>query len=78
MLNDRITYLENENQNFLTNIKENELDIDASMAEIEDLRNANNELKFTLARANESKNSAESLKNSLAGEVDRLEQKTIF
>ena len=74
LLNDRITYLENENQNFLTNIKENELDIDASMAEIEDLRNANNELKFTLARANERKNSAESLKNSLAGEVDRLEQ----
>ena len=44
------------------------------MAEIEDLRNANNELKFTLARATERKNSAESLKNSLAGEVDRLEQ----
>ena len=74
LLNDRITYLENENQNFLSNIKEHELDFDAARAEIEDLRNTNNELKFALARMTERKNSAESLKESFAEEVDRLEQ----
>ena len=65
LLNDRITYLENENQNFLSNIRENELNIDSAQAEIDDLRNLNNELKFSLARMAERKNSAESLGASL-------------
>ena len=74
LLNDRITYLENENQNFLSNIRENELDIDSAQDEIDDLRNLNNELKFSLARMAERKNSAESLGASLENEIDRLEQ----
>ena len=62
---------ENENQNFLTNIKENELDIDGSMAEIEDSECQQRTVYFSKET---NQNSAESLKNSLAGEVDRLEQ----
>ena len=74
LLNDRITYLENENQNFLSNIRENELNLDAAQTEIDDLRNLNNELKFSLARMAERKNSAESLGASLENEVNRLEE----
>ena len=44
-------------------------------SEIEDLRNTNNELKFALARMTKIKNSAESLKDSFAEEVNDSNKK---
>ena len=58
----------------MSNIRENELNLDAAQTEIDDLRNLNNELKFSLARMAERKNSAESLGASLENEVNRLEE----
>ena len=72
LLNDRISYLEKENGNLITGIRDSESETDSLRSKLEDSNTFNNELKISVARLTENKNSVQSINESLGNEVDRL------